>query len=245
MKPSKTSLSVAAVAAVTLSTAHSAVISVNFIESPGNHLNQIIAPSTVAGGGAGLPATNWNNVATGSGNASGLLDTTGAPTPAAITWASGGMWGDGSANGDATSGDGNAQLMRGYLDDNQGGPLPIVISFSGIPYAEYDVVIYFSTDTSGDSYGTVSATDSVGTKTGATTGTKLLWGENSTVDATNSMRISGLTGDLQIDGPIRDGDTRHTIAGVQIVQVPEPSSLTLVAFAGAALVTFRRRSKQP
>jgi hypothetical protein len=151
------------------------------------------------------------------------------------------MWGDGTANTDASNGVGNAQLMRGYLDDNQGGPAPIVINFTGIPYAAYDVVIYFSTDTSGDSYGTVSATDSLGTKTGATTGTKLLWSENPTVDSTNSLRIAGLTGNLQIDGPVRNGAIRHSIAGVQIIQVPEPSSFTLVAFAGAALVSFRRR----
>jgi hypothetical protein len=241
MKQRSTSLAIVSSTAISLSCAPAAVISVNFIESVASHPNQIIAPATVAGGGAGLAASNWNNVATGTGSASALLDTTGIATPTAISWASGGMWGDGTANANADSGIGNAQLMRGYLDDNQGAPDPIVINFTGIPYAAYDVVIYFSTDTSGDTYGTVSATDSVGTKTGATTGTKLLWSENPTVDSTNSVRIAGLTGDLRVDAPIRNNAIRHSVAGVQIIQVPEPSSFTLVAFAGAALISFRRR----
>lgn len=241
MKHKSIPLAVVSSTAITLASAPAAVISVNFIESAGGHPNQILAPATLAGGGAGLAASNWNNLATATGAAGSLLDGAGAATTAAISWSSGGMWGDGTANTDASSGVGNAQLMRGYLDDNQGGPLPIVINFTGIPYAAYDVVIYFSTDTSGGSYGTVSATDSLGTKTGATTGTKLLWSENPTVDSTNSLRIAGLTGNLQIDGPVRNGATRHSIAGVQIIQVPEPSSFTLVAFAGAALVSFRRR----
>lgn len=217
----------------------SAIVSVNFRENNGNP-NQIIAPTTVAGGGAGVAASNWSNVTGGTGSASDLNDDAGAATTLDISWSSGGMWGDGSANTDANAQVGNAQLQRGYLDDNQGGPAPIQINLSQIPYAAYDVVVYFSTDTSGSNYGTITFTDGSGAVTGSTTGTKLLWGENPNLDDTNSLRVTNLSGDLTIDGPVRNGAVRHSISGIQVIAVPEPATFGLTGL-GALLMLRRRR----
>lgn len=217
------------------------VVSVNFRENNGNP-NQIIAATTVAGGGAGVGASNWNNVVGGTGSATDVNDDTGAATTVDLTWSSGGMWGDSNANTDADNGVGNAQLQRGYLDDNQGAPDPIQIIISSIPYTEYDLVVYFSTDTAGDNYGTITATDSVGANTGATSGTKERWGVNPNLDSTNSLRITGLTGDVTIDAPIRTLGVRHSISGLQIIQVPEPSGTSLVALSALLLLGRRKRS---
>ncbi len=232
--------------------ASAALISVNFREANGN-ANQTILPATAAGGGAGVSALNWNNVSGAPGGpVSGLVDEAGSATTAAVAWSSGGMWGDGTANTDATAGNGNAQLLRGYLDDNQGSPtLPINISLTGIPFAEYDLVVYFSTDTTGGSYGTITATAANGIQTGATTGTKDTWGPsgtpaspgNPTINDTNSLRISGLQGNLAILAPVRSGAVRHSISGLQLIAVPEPGSFTLCGLASLAWLGFRRRSR--
>ncbi len=217
-----------------------AVISVNFREDNGNP-NQTIAPTTMAGGGAGVSVANWNNVVGGSGSASNLVDNNGNATTASIVWSSGGMWGDGTANTDADAGIGNAQLIRGYLDDNQGDPDPIVIRLADIPFATYDIVVYFSTDTGGDNYGTITATTADGVFPGSTSGTKELWGTNPNLDSTNSLRISGLSGDVTIDAPVRDGDIRHSVAGVQVI-IPEPGAAALLALAGVGLALRRHRA---
>lgn len=120
----------------------------------------------------------------------------------------------------AALGSGNAQLQRGYLDDNQGAPDPVQVILTNIVFAEYDLVLYFSTDTAGDSYGTVTITDANGATTGSTTGTKQRWDVNPKLDDTNSFRTTGLAGDVTIDAPIRSAGTRRSLSGLQIIQVP-------------------------
>ncbi|MDF1712049.1 MAG: hypothetical protein P1U90_07395 [Akkermansiaceae bacterium] len=199
------------------------VVSVNFRENNGN-LNQQLAPMTEAGGGAGVGVSNWNDGLGATGEITDAVDETGTPTTLDLTWACGGTWGDGTANADADAGVGNAQLQRGYLDDNQGAPLlPIDITVSEIPYSTYDLVIYFSTDTTGDNYGEFTVTDANGTVTAATTGTKELWGTNPNLDETNSVLVSGLSGDLTLNFPVRSGPTRHSVSGLQVIENGGPA----------------------
>jgi hypothetical protein len=186
------------------------VVSVNFREANGNP-NQTIAPGTVAGGGAGVGVSNWNEASGTTGSVTDLRNDSGIVTTTDITWASGGTWGDGTANGDADAGVGNAQLQRGYLDEN---PNPSQITLSQIPYASYDLVVYFSTDTAGGEYGEITVTDDGGSIVASTTGTKDVWGNNPNLDDSNSLRVTGLTGDVTIDAPGRAGATRHSISGV-------------------------------
>ena len=237
----------ACLAASITSVTHADVVSVNFRENNGNP-NQLIAPTTVAGGGPGGGVSNWNDGLGATGAITDAVDDTGVATTLDLTWTCGGTWGDGSANTDADTGVGNAQLQRGYLDDNQGSPLlPIDITDSEIPYSSYDLVVYFSTDTTADNYGNFTVTDANGTVTAATTGIKELWGTNPNLDETNSVLVSGLSGNLALNFPIRSGPIRHSVSGLQIIEsggplLPldlkiEPSS------GGSGLYSFAWNSK--
>jgi hypothetical protein len=85
-------------------------------------------------------------------------------------------------------------------------------------------------------------TDANGTTTASTTGTKDLWGNNPNLDDTNSLRVSGLSGDVTINAPNRSGGTRHSISGIQVIGIPEPSSTGLLALSALALIGRRKRS---
>ncbi len=211
-------------------TAQAATISVNFHALDG--ASDGIESAQVAGL-TGYAASNWNNTDPASGTVNDLTDSDGLTTTADITWSSGGSWGDGSAN--ATVGtDPNADLARGYLDDGAPG---ISISITDIPFADYDVVVYFSTDTEGGIYRPVTINGS----SFSSTGTKSQWGTNPTWDATNTAVATGQSGDLTLTGLTRNGANRGSIAGIQVVQIPEPSSTALLGLAGLGLILRRRK----
>lgn len=210
--------------------ATAATISVNFTEG---NANQQIASSTTAGIDV---QSNWNNTTGGGGTAGSLIDSTGSTTTASITWVSGGLWHDDSANTDATNGVGNAQIARGYLDDGNGGT-GVDFTVSGIPFANYTAIIYLATDTAGGAY---NAFD-VNGGSYSTTGTKDRYSGQPNWDATNSITVTGLSGNLVVDGLPRATTTRASIAGIQIVQVPEPSSAALLGLGGLALILRRRK----
>lgn len=233
----------------TTSLATASVISVNFMESASGHPNQIIAADTTAGGGAGLAATNWNNVATLEGSAGDLIDVSGSATSAGIVWTAAGMWGDGSANAGADAG-GSAQIMRGYLDDGAtDGSTGVAFTLSGITYAEYIVALYFSTDFSDTDPGFKMATVDDGTSSYGvqTSGLRESWGENSNLGPHNTAASGVLTGSsVSITLPHRFapdelGGRRGTVAGLQVIQVPEPSVVTLSGLAALGLAFRRRR----
>ena len=125
-----------ALAAVT-GVANAATISVNFAESSGGHASQQLAAGTSAGH-SDYAASNWNNVGGGSGTASNLNDNTGAATTASVTWSAVSAWGDQSAENDASSGNGNAQMRRGWIDDYSG---TVNIDVTGITYTQYTLVL--------------------------------------------------------------------------------------------------------
>ena len=142
-------------------------------------------------------------------------------------------------------------LQRGYLDDNQGanGILPIDITIAQVPYSEYSLVVYFSTDTDSDTYGDFTVTDSEGITTASTTGIKQLWGNNPNLDETNSVLVRGLTGDLTLNFPVRNGPTRHSVSGLQIIASDGSSSLPLTleierSSTGTNLYDFTWSSKE-
>jgi hypothetical protein len=101
-------------------------ISVNFVGGGSNGTPAILAPSDVAGV---VAVSNWNN-----GNGSGLKDSSGATTAASITW-SGASW-----SNQITATDPNNRMMKGYLDFGSSA------SVTGVPYATYDVYVYFRSD---------------------------------------------------------------------------------------------------
>lgn len=232
----KTTLSLALAGAFALAmVVDASVISVNFAESAG-HANQQMGAATTAGL-AGYVHDNWNNTAGASGTLGSLVDTDGATTTASVTWNSAGVWGDADANTDATAGVGDAQLARGYLDDGNPGNQVATWTVTGIGYANYDVVLYLSTDTNGDTY---LPFDVNGTSNSVTASPKSQY-TSPNWDGSNTIIISGLTGDLTVTGLNRDGGNRGSVGGFQIVQVPEPATLGMVALFGGGILFIRRR----
>jgi hypothetical protein len=114
------------------------------------------------GNRAGVVAVdNWNNVAdnVAVGSVGALLDDDGVPTSAAISWSAPNTW-----SNQITAIDPNSRMMKGYLDFGS------VITVTGVPYALYDVYVYFKSDNATVA-GTVGMfTIAAETKYGANTG---------------------------------------------------------------------------
>ena len=122
----------------------------------------------------------------------------------------------------------------------------MTISIAEIPYAQYDIYIYLSSDTAGrEGY----VTDTASTFYFSTYGSDAISGSNAVfVQATETSdlgtnaaatyaRFSNLTGSSQSLSVFAAGN--GGIAGIQVIQVPEPSAALLGGLGMLAL--FRRR----
>ncbi len=154
-----------------------------------------------------------------------------------------GAWGIGGAAAPDANGLYNKAIFDGYGNTATSDTL----SLSGISFSLYNVIVYLSSDTDGR-IGTVSdgtttydfstitrnmvdndpnvtfiqTTDTIGNNPGA-----------------NYAVFSGLTGASQtLTLNIGGGG----IAGMQIVAVPEPGTMTLAALGGLAILALRRRT---
>jgi autotransporter-associated beta strand protein len=121
-------------------TAWSGVIAYDFSENPGNQVLDTVTPKGPLG------TTFWNDSnaegAPASGTESNLVDGTGTPTGASITWSSNNTWSNGSGVGDE-----NARIMVGYLDDGGAGAS---VTLENIPYAKYNVYGIVGSDAGGE-----------------------------------------------------------------------------------------------
>ena len=123
---------------------HAQSIGINF--NSDRDLAAELAPDEVAGH-PDVAQSNWNNTnGAASGNESNLigatpgtvLDSTGVATGVTLTWTSDGTW---NTNNGTSSGDN--KLMNGYIDHTGVGAS---VQVSNIPYASYDVYVYFGSD---------------------------------------------------------------------------------------------------
>ena len=234
-----------------------ASISVNFSENNGNQ--SWLTPATDIGP-ISVTTANFNNtnnptggpanVHTGTlaaGTLGGIVDDSGASVAGAVvTWESSNVWFSG-----AGTVDNNARLNVGYLDDGAiGDGGGIEISMTNVPYALYDVYVLLASDQSnlysardvsvnGDGFGS----DVLGYAYLGADPANTAWTEATDTVRGNYIRVPNQSGStLTIEGQTRNGAIRGSIAGFQVVQVPEPSGAILVGF-GVIGIALRRRRK--
>lgn len=237
-------LAVAAVVAVA-APAFSAVVSWN------QDANGTVSGANVAGL---VPVSNWNN-SWPSNPTTDLIDDSGAATTLDIAIASFNTWSVvGSHPGQDADTTYNKELLNGYLN---AGPAvwnpPIIyseVAISEIPYASYDIIVYFSSDVAGREGDVTDGTttysfNSVGPP--SVNGANALFAQTtdtggSYLTAANYAVFSGLSGASQtIKVQMLENDEWAGIAGFQVVAVPEPASLGLLCLSSLFAVALRRR----
>lgn len=180
-----------------------------------------------------MSASGWNNV-TGSSGTDVALSVSGASEAAAasMTFAANATW--------SYDAEGTDDFLRFFLGDKNGA----TINVTNIPFANYDVIVYLTTDTASVPFrpvsvnGTLYIGDDSATpwKTAATEDANATFGQSLTATpayGTNALRVTALSGNLAIQGSVQaQGLTKRcNIAGFQIVEVLPSIS---VNFAGDA-----------
>ncbi|MCP5538419.1 MAG: PEP-CTERM sorting domain-containing protein [Akkermansiaceae bacterium] len=224
---------------------HGASIGINF---GSNRANSALAPGDSAGV---IAQANWNNAPGGSGTIASLNNDTGGASGVSLSWTADEAW---SVQTAATSGP-DGTLLNGFISDNNtaGNGATSKVDITGITYATYDLYIYISHDrsfedvilseTGSSAFGPFTAVEDNTNPTAAVT-----WNQQTTsaTGSGNYVLFAGLTAStLNIDMAAVDLGSgtleRNAISGIQIVQVPEPSSAALLGLAGLALFMRRRR----
>jgi hypothetical protein len=227
--------------------AQTTTIGANFDGGSGNG-GTAFDPGLVTGTAGVVPQANWNNLDTDAGGPSTLVDSTGSPTSATVSWSAGDTWSNSEA--DANVGNQNALLLNNYLDGGSGGTATVAIS--NIPYASYSLYVYGLHDS-----GNTGAADFSDYTVNGVTQDVLIGGTGSNdynadgwVQATPStfgdyVLFSNLTDSaITLQADLSSiGNFRSPIAGFEIVPnvVPEPSSLVLYCTGAFGLFFVGRR----
>jgi hypothetical protein len=193
---------------------------------------------------------NWNNASGSGGSASNLNDNSGGGNVVDVEWSSHNTWhtyGNPGYGDVPTAPDG--KLMYGYLDATYNNVQHPTVTLSDIPYAQYDVYVYLGTD-NGATRGkvTIGTTEYYFTTMGfesfsayaLTTDT-----DGSVNPSANYAKFSNLTGSsvtvtTSTTYDEWQGNPAGGILGVQIVEVPEPVTMTLLGLGGLALIRRKR-----
>src|SRR5262245_30275 len=91
-----------------------------------------------------FPGLNDATMVPGGTGVSNLRDNFGSPTTANVMWLANNTWDINTARDNA-----NRRMMHGYLDTSNTSTTAVVVD--NIPYANYEVVLYFDGDNGGTS----------------------------------------------------------------------------------------------
>jgi len=207
-------------------------------------MNYAIGGLNVTGTAGAVPQGNWNNesivhnASSQSGGLATLKDDGNATVIGMSTsWTANAAYGTG-----ASAGGTDTTLLYGGPESQDNVYGTFSISIAGIPYAEYDLYVYVKGWTAGrtgearlngvtgseigfDTYKDFPGSHSRATST-ATQGTYVLW---------EGLTASSVTVD------VRRQSSNVIISGFQVVEVPEPATMSLLALGGMALLKRRKR----
>lgn len=216
--------------------AHGASIGVNFATN-GSGTNLNLAPADVTGV---VPQANWNNAQNTDPSLTNLVNDQGSGTSASMTWPHRPITTTSALPNNVPA---FALLLAG-IDLNSA----LTVAISNIPYAKYDLYLYFSNasqNLSGESYGLYFMN---GQSIAGVVHTNMF--STTFVDATipfgpggNFLRAQNVTGSALTFGGVFDPGFIVPLDGFQIVEVPEPSTMVLAGLAatGLAVSSLRRR----
>jgi alpha-glucosidase len=122
----------AAAAAAPESESKPTVVSIDFVGGTSGNFPEAMQPSAAAGV---VPSRNWNNAFGSAGVLRNTIDADGDYTGVSVAWQGDGTWATAIAPGD-----GDAGIMKGYLDiyaTHPGG-----VEVSGLTFDRYDVIVY-------------------------------------------------------------------------------------------------------
>jgi PEP-CTERM motif len=253
---SKKAIALAAAATLAvagMSSAATPYIGVNFVGGGGGPgAATTLDPTDVAGL---VPQGNFNNVTTTTGAGVALVDSNNAATGVTLTFAGQGLWTAGTGTANA-----NQKLYNGYLDGSDTGTAPLLgvnsYSLSNVPAGTYNLIIYAQPDgldgrdqdytLNGDvstkvflSSDAGSSFDTFGFVRGSATSQDGAGATGNYVEFDNISLAS--VGTISWAG---HSDTFRNFAnGFQLVNAPEPATLSLLGVGGVALLGRRRRKQ--
>jgi len=198
---------------------------------------------------------NWNNVDPAGADSGGLgqiigphagviSDSSGTATSVTFSYAAQGMWSVNQASGLT----GNQQLLNGY-SDVEGSSATGTYNFGNLSYSLYNVYVYVSSDgngrTGGVSINGGSQTFLLSDANGYDYATPLIRATATTQGSAASaqyVEFQNLTGS-SFQVALQNFGSNVGVAGIQIVAVPEPSTMALAVAGGMALAGWIRRRR--
>ncbi|NLX06469.1 MAG: PEP-CTERM sorting domain-containing protein [Phycisphaerae bacterium] len=216
------------------------VISMNIVTVSENFLSPELVPGNSFTAGV-VPAAKWNDSTTPSGAWMGMHDDAGTWNGAEFTmyyttnYTPQSPWPGYSA---AMANEADNKLLSGHVYNQSG--TDTLAQFRYIPYAAYDVYIYYNSAAVTNNYQTFAID---GTSFSAV-GSELTMGADSAFvlsDGTNDANYVKFSNVNLAEFTLRASSTGSSYSyfnGFQIVEVPEPMTIGLLAFGGLLL---RRR----
>ncbi|MEQ8848032.1 hypothetical protein [Botrimarina sp.] len=226
-----------------------------------NFIGGVDSPASSVTGVAGVPAVaqgNWNNVAPDDptevedlqdfiGSATGLIDSTGAPTPLGVSWIAEETY----AAGNGAIDNEDERLMDGFIDVDDSAPTSF-ITLSDIPYAGYDIYVYVGTDGLNRTANVQLGDDGssrIWFKT--STGGGQFTGPDDYVQATATTEDAAFSSNYivyegliasELEVRITRGSGNSGIHGIQIIEQPDVAFLTLRIDTVTGMVELRNDS---